>query len=224
MIKKIYIWDDLSLISKDQNQEKIDKKLKLLKEIVDKSQCKLEVLKRDIIAPFKNKVNKLNNIVTIGTRPQKFLTNGHEKLSILAKRKIQSSGFANKCEIIVDDKIYQLSNINIIEDICVTGTTMCKVLSELQNKIENINIYFLMAYNETIKQIKENYNNVNIFCENILYESPIDESTCIFLSDLLFEKLGEVTYVQHIKNINLFGKYTNDFCNEVNSMREEIGK
>ena len=89
MIKKIYIWDDLSLTIKNMDQNKIDKKLNKLKEIANNSQCELEILKRDIIHPFKKDINSLDNIVTIGTRPQYFLENKNKRFSINTKRKIK---------------------------------------------------------------------------------------------------------------------------------------
>lgn len=223
-IKKVYIWDDLSIIYNSINQKKIDIILRQIESATKKTNCKIEILNNKLIKSFKKSINKLDNVVTIGTRPRKIINTKNKNYQILSKRNIGNNGFATNCDVIVDNEIYKLNCINIIEDICVTGTTINKVLSKLNEnkKFDKINIYFLFGYKKILDEIGKKYSNVNIYCDNIFEENPIYESTCIFLSDLLYENLGDVSYINHIKNIRLFDNYTEEFCDLIIKLKEDV--
>lgn len=220
MINKVYIWNDISLINKNANTELIKEKLIEIKKMLKDS---VEILD-DIEKEYKMMVKRLNNIVTIGTRPNLFLNKKKKIYNISSKRIIGKDGFADDCEIDVDIKVYKMKNINIIEDIIVSGTTMKKVLENLYKNNPNvkINIYFLIGYEHTIKELKNTFNNLNVYCFNILKERAISDSTCMFLSDILYEKLGEYTYIEHIRKLQLFKEKTEPFITKIKEIRDCI--
>lgn len=220
MINKVYIWNDLPLLKKNIDKVVIKEKLQDIQSML---KDKVEVLD-DIEGEYVKVVNSLKNIVTIGTRPNLFLKEGKRKYKIISKRVIAKSGFANDCKLDVDERIYKLNNVNIVEDIIVSGTTMKAILQDLYSTNPNvkINIYFLIGYESAINQLKEKFANLNIFCFNTLKEKAIEESTCIFLSDILYEKLGEETYINHIRNLNLFGDNTEPFISKIKEIKDSI--
>ena len=221
-MKKVYIWNDLPLIYENTNINLIEKKLFDLKEFINNnSECKLEILKFDITNNFQKEINNKENIVSIGKRPLKLIKK--ENYNIYSKRIIDNNGFAYDCEIIPDEKIYSLSKINIVEDIIVSGTTMKKTIEKLKenNSKQIINIYFLLGYRNVIEEI-DKISNVNCYCFNVLEEISKKESTCIFLSDLLFEYLTNVTYLEHVKNSNIFGNATNYFITKTQEIKDMI--
>lgn len=218
MINKVYIWNDIPLLKKDANVILIQEKLKDIKQVL---KDKVEVLD-NIDTEYKTTVNSLKNIVTIGTRPNLFLKGNKKKYNIISKRIIGKDGFANDCKLNVDEKIYELNNINIVEDIIVSGTTMTKILDNLysNNPSIKINIYFLIGYEDAINSLKEKFQNLNVYCFNMLKEKSTQESTCMFLSDILYEKLGSKTYIKHIRDLNLFGENTEYFISKMKEIKE----
>ncbi len=220
MINKVYIWNDLPLLKKNIEQVVIKEKLQDIQTML---KDKIQVLD-DIEGEYVKVVNGLKNIVTIGTRPNLFLKKGKRKYKIISKRSIAKSGFANECKLEVDEKIYKLNNVNIVEDIIVSGTTMKTILKDLYSKNPNvkINIYFLIGYEEPINELKEKFTNLSVFCFNILKEKPVEESTCMFLSDILYEKLGEKTYIKHIRDLNLFAGNTEPFISKIKEIKDSI--
>ena len=217
MLKKIYIWNDLFLIKKNYNSKLIDKKILEIKKKLGNS---ISFINNKTFNNFKKNINKLDNIVVIGTRPNLFTTK--IKYNINSKRIINKDGFAIDCKIDIDDEVYKMKKINIVEDIIVSGTTISKILELLQkkNKIQEINIYFFIGYETTINDLKKHYKNINIYCFNILKETPKTESTCIFLSDLLYEKLGKITYIEHVRNKNIFGNKTEYFLSKIEELKD----
>ena len=220
MIEKLYIWNDLHLIKSDIDFDYIQNKLNELKSIFGDSICILNNIDNE----FKNKINKLNNIVVIGKRPQLFISKYKKKYIIDSKRIIEENGFASDCIISIDKKIYSLEKINIIEDIIVSGTTIRKIIDKLKenNHNQKINVYFLMGFKNAVDELKKKYNDINIDCFNVLEEKAIEKSTCIFLSDLLFETLGNITYIEHIRNVNLFGSKTETFISKIKEIKDSI--
>ena len=219
MIKKVYIWNDISLLRKDANNIRIKE---ILKEIKQTLNNQIDILD-DVEQKYKDKINGLKNIVTIGTRPNMFLNKTKKKYNIVSKRIIGKEGFADDCILNVDEKIYRLKNINIVEDIIVSGTTMTKILEDLYKNNSNmkINVYFLIGYESAIEDLKEKFPNLNVYCFNVLEEKSVKESTCMFLSDILYEKLGNKTYISHIQNLNLFGEKTEYFISKMKEIKEE---
>lgn len=219
MIKKVYIWNDIPLVKKDINIAKIQENLKEIKQVL---KDQIEILD-NIEKEYKIIVNNLKNIVTIGTRPNMFLNKTKKKYNIVSKRIIGKEGFADDCILNVDEKIYRLKNINIVEDIIVSGTTMTKILEDLYKNNSNmkINVYFLIGYESAIEDLKEKFPNLNVYCFNVLEEKSVKESTCMFLSDILYEKLGNKTYISHIQNLNLFGEKTEYFISKMKEIKEE---
>ena len=220
MINKVYIWNDIPLLKKDIDKVSIQQKLKDIQAML---KDKVKILD-GIDSEYIKAVNDLKNIVTIGTRPNLFLSKNKRKYNIISKRVIAKSGFANDCTLQVDEKIYKLSTINIVEDIIVSGTTMTKIIQHLYNKNPNmkINIYFLIGYEPAINKLNEKFANLNIHCFNILKEKPVEESTCMFLSDILYENLGDKTYIKHIRNLNLFDTNTEPFIAKIKEIRDAV--
>ena len=219
MLKKIYIWDDIFLTKKNYNVKFVEKEFKEMKELLGDSIC---FIKKEKIKRYKKDIKKLNNIITIGTRP-KFFTE-RNKYNINTKRIIGKQGFAVDCKIDFDDRIYDMEEITLIEDIIVSGTTISKVLSLLydNNPNKKINLYLFIGYENAINDLRKKYKNVNIYCYNLLKETAKKESTCIFLSDLLYENLGEITYMEHIRNKNIFGEKTELFLEKIQKIKEQL--
>ncbi len=222
-MKKIYIWNDIGLYNDKVNPKRIDSFLRKIKKNIKRSNCKLEILDSKISKKYLNTISTLDNIVTIGTRPNKLVKN-QKSYNIKSKRIIDKNGFAEKCKIELDESVLRLDHINIVEDIIVTGTTLITILDHIISKQKNIkiNIYLLIGYSNVIEKIKNKYKNIEITCFNILEEKSVEESTCVFLSDLLYEKLGNVTYLEHFENKNIFDEYTQEFINEINKLKNQL--
>lgn len=217
MLKKIYIWNDLFLVKENYNDRII--KPKIL-EITNFLGDNISFITNKMFNKFKKQINRLDNVVTVGTRPNLFTTK--TKYNIKSTRIINKDGFAKECKIDIDKKIYKLEEINIVEDIIVSGKTMSEILKLLQenNKKQKINIYFWIGYESAINDLKEKYKNVKVYCCNLLKEIPKEESTCIFFSDLLYEKLGKITYIEHVKNKKIFNLKTEWFLNKIQEIKE----
>lgn len=220
MINKVYIWNDIKLLNKKVDNNDVYKKLVEIKNVLGD---KVEIL-NNIESQYKKIVNKLKNVVTIGTRPNLFLNKHSKKYNISSKRIISESGFADDCVLNIDKHIYKMKKINIVEDIIVSGTTMERILEDLyiNNSKAEINVYFLIGYENSILKLKEKFTDLNIYCFNILKEKAVEESTCMFLSDILYEKLGRKTYIEHIRNLNLFDSNTDFFIMKIKEVRKYI--
>lgn len=225
-MKKVYIWNDLKLMDSKNDVKKTDKYLNNIKRKIKSSSCKLEILESTIINKYLKEISILDNIVTIGTRPSNLISKDKKSYNISSKRKIAKTGFASSCNIEVDDSLLELEYINIIEDIVVTGTTLTTILDYIISKRPNmkINIYLLIGYKDVLAKINSKYKNINIVCFNLLMEKSITESTCVFLSDLLYEKLGENTYLEHFKNKDVFGNQTAKFISEIENLKTQLQK
>ena len=180
-----------------------------IKKINTVSSCDINILniKDQIIN------NEYSDVYTVGTRPR--LLYKMDSNNIIIKRNYEVSGFTKSCRMLPFSTYKKYDNAIILEDVAVTGKTLDTVISNLGKFYSNVNVEIQFIYEETYLFLCEKYPFTKINYNRILKEKPIYESTCVFISDLLFGRINDQSYYELLINKNALGNSGNLFLKNI---------
>lgn len=216
-MKYLYIWNDIPVFY-NINTYEIESKIKnLFKYLNTHNKCKYVLISNSENRKWISSIGELqsSSVVTIGTRPRMFrLSNLTDVMNIRPKRIINDlSGVTNevildeKCKSVLDYCIQKNEEIHFIEDVIVGGRTITAICDYLghRNYKGKIIFHVFSANKFTVQKLKKEYfDKVVLNIGYFMDEKPIEGSTLLCCSDLLYGKLGDKYYIERKELLKKF--------------------
>lgn len=163
------------------------------------------------------------NCITIGTRPPKLGIITEEHLNVKLNRIMENNGATHKIVISEEEKkslrkfIAFSKDITVVEDVCVTGSTLDFLFTLLEefNFSGRIRLFLFAANKNSINTMLAKHSFIsNVEIHIPMHGNPIIESTLLCCFDMFYSRLGTKMYKDQVKLMETFFlDKTRDFLN-----------
>ena len=219
-MKYLYLWNDLSVLKEKSDlivEEMICDFINYMNSVNSKF-CEYHLLSNDQLLKWLEHVQLIcrdRHCITIGKRPSEIVLNKAETVhKIMLQRTIDNGGFTrgvvfkNQTNKILDECIEKYDCLDFIEDVSVNGTTLQFIADYLQERqFKGKCIFHIFSSNDfAIKKLMKPQRGFEIEVDSGFHMKgkPIEASTLLCLHDLLFEKLGNESYINRLDLMKLF--------------------